>query len=117
RNHYKLGLLPVIFPGLEINGEEIYRIDRCRNVRAVLAFLLRNSGDPRQVKNRLNAIKYSSDVFDRVEYLLQLYRFDPNKVYDYLQKRDIWKQTNDLARKEEMEQDILDFARMVGMDK
>jgi poly(A) polymerase len=110
RNYAGLSMFPAVLPGLNVAGVE--RVD-CRNAKAILAWLLRDS-EPKSVKKRLNELKWPSDVFGQVEFLLQLYRFDPRKVFQYLQRRDIWKQTDDLAKKDEMEQDICDFAGMAG---
>jgi hypothetical protein len=107
-------MFPAIFPGLSVSGIE--RIGT-RNAKAVLAWLLRDSGEPKWVKKRLTVLKYPGDIFDMVAWLLELYRFDPQKLVYYLQRRDLWKQTEDLAKKHETEQDIRDFARLAGMEE
>jgi len=116
RNYRDLHLFGAVFPGMSVSGVEQVAI---RNPKAVLAWLLRGSGDPKWVKKKLTALKYPSDIFDRVEFLLQLYRFDPQRIVQYLQKRDIWKQEKDealgRAKRLVMERDILDFADLGGM--
>ena len=113
RNYSDLGVFPAVLPGLPVAGIEQVN---CRNPRAILAWLLRD-GEPKAVKKRLNELKWPSDVFGQVEYLLQLYRFDPHRVFQYLQRRDIWKQTDDVAKKAEMEEDIRAFAHLAGLDE
>jgi len=114
RNYRDLHLFGAVFPGMSVSDVEQVDI---RNPKAVLAWLLKGNDDAKRVKKKLTALKYPSDIFDRVEFLLQLHRFDPHRIVQYLQKRDIWKQTGDLAKKAEMEQDIHDFAGLAGMEE
>ncbi len=118
RNYASLGMFEAVFPRLQINNKDIDRIDS-RNPAPVLAWLLHNN-DPITVKKALNSLKYSSDVFNRVAYLLELYDFQPQKIIQYLRQRDIWKQEKDIslgqAKRNILERDIIDFARMAGIE-
>ena len=118
KNYAVLDLYPAAFPGLAVDVHDLERIDGIRNPRAVLAWLLKGTGDPRKVKNHLNRCKFSGEIFDRVEFLLHLYRFEPAQVLKYLRHRDLYKQEKDpevrLRKQKTMEQDVRDFARLAG---
>lgn len=125
------GLLSTVFPGLKVDVGDIDRIGNIKNPKAVIAWLLKSNlskskkdsddtASAKFVANKLRDLKYPSDIFDSVEFLLRLYRFDPQKVFGYLTKRDIYKQEkNDKIKKLKkftMEQDITDFAKMAGLE-
>jgi tRNA nucleotidyltransferase/poly(A) polymerase len=117
KNYQILDLLPTVFPGLKVNLD-FGKIGTIRNPKAILAWILKDN-DPKTVEASLNNLKYSSAIFSRVKYLLDLYRFNPEKVHHYLKTRDLYKQEKDqgihATLKNEVEKDILDFGHIAEM--
>lgn len=118
KNYTALGLLPVVLPGLKV-ADDFDRVGSVKNVRAVLAWLLRGN-PPQVVRSRLNALKYANDVSDAVVFLIRLYHFDVAQVAALLRQRDMYKQlAPELAGPagESMRRDIMDFARIAGRER
>lgn len=119
KNYLVLGLMPSLFPGMKIEPNDIDHIKNNRNPKAILAWLLRNNGDSKIIKNELNEMKYPSEIFDRVEFLIRLFKFEPQKVSQYLKQRDIYKQLKSpqlqQAAQNGVQQDVIDFASIAGM--
>jgi tRNA nucleotidyltransferase/poly(A) polymerase len=117
RNLDALGLMPTVFPGLRVSLHEVERVGAHRNLKAVLAWLLRDN-DPRQVRTQLNRLKYANEVSDTVSFLLRLYRFDVEEVAALLRARDLYRQLNDERQREEVRQalvqDVTDFGDIAG---
>lgn len=83
KNYQHCDLIPATFPGLNVR----FDIGQTRNLKAVLAWMLRDN-DLETVRERLNALTYSNDVTDSVVFLLKLWKFDANKISQYLRYRD-----------------------------
>ena len=119
-NYHATGLMPAVFPGMQVAAEDIQRIGHNRNIKAILAWLLRNNGDPKQVRQKLNQLKYPNDISDAVGFLIRLSRFDVSQVAAYLKHRDIYKQLDDPqlrdAAQQTVHRDVMDFARIAGME-
>jgi len=67
-NFKDLDLISVIFPGLIINYNELERLEKSRNSIAVMSYLFRNN-DPTEVRIKLNKLKYSNDLLDKVFFI------------------------------------------------
>lgn len=121
RNYEATGLFPAVFPGMVVDTEGIDRIGLVRNPKAVLAWLLRNNGDPRNIRQKLNQLTYSNDIADGVMFLVRLLAFDPSQIAGFLRQRDIHKQIKDPAARQvasdAMTHDVLDFARIAGLEQ
>lgn len=118
RNYEATGLLPAVFPALSVDIHDAERIGSVKNVKAVLAWLLKGD-EPKKVRSQLNRLKYSNDVSDAVAFLLNLYRFDIQKIPQLLKYRDLYKQLSDeqsRLAKEAMIADVMDFAKIAGME-
>lgn len=119
KNYEVTGLLPAVFPGLHVDMNEVERIGNVKNIKAVLAWLLRGS-DPKSVRIQLNRLKYSNDVADAVSFLSRLYRFNVEQVAQLLKQRDLYKQQQTPALQEVGRQtlmkDVQDFARITGKE-
>jgi len=120
RNYESLGLFPASFPTLHVDVKDFPSVKDVRNPNAVLAWILKSNGGPQKVKAALTKQKYPGTVFDAVEFLLHLYELVPDRVPGLLRKRDIYKQEADLAASEAkaraMRTDVMDFARIAGME-
>ena len=78
KNYEVTGLLPAVFPGAQGQSADVERIGNNKNIKAVLAWVLRDS-EPRTVRLQLNRCKYPNEVSDGVAFLLRLFRFDVYK--------------------------------------
>lgn len=111
------GLLSMVFPNMKIDVGDIDKIGNTKNPKAVLAWLLKSNPE---VTKKLRDLKYPSDIFDVVNFLLKLYRFDPKNISTLLNKRDIYKQEKDTElrdkKKSIMQKDIMDFAKIANME-
>jgi tRNA nucleotidyltransferase/poly(A) polymerase len=120
RNLDALDLMPTVFPGLRVNLTDVERVGEHRNLKAVLAWLLRDN-DPRPVRTQLNRLKYANEVSDTVSFLLRLYRFDVAEVAALLRTRDLYRQLDDEQQREEarqvLVQDVTDFGDIAGMQR
>ena len=132
KNWHMLNLFPTLFPGIQVNMDNIERVDN-RNLKAVMAWIFRDN-DPKMLRNRLNALNYPNDVSDGVSNLLnhiqrgeEGHDFANDNIAHLLKKRDVHKQLSDdpvidqkgqagpsLRAKagEEMHRNIRDFGRM-----
>jgi tRNA nucleotidyltransferase/poly(A) polymerase len=110
QSYEALGLMPAVLGVVA----DIEKIGRCRNLKAVLAWLLKGREG---VRKHLNKLKYPNDVSDRVEFLQKLYLFNVDKVAHLLRQRDLYKQLEGEQREQalaELVQDIRDFAEIAG---
>jgi tRNA nucleotidyltransferase/poly(A) polymerase len=118
KNYAVVGLMPAVFPNLKVNMLDIERVGKIKNIKAVLAWLLRDD-DPSAVRIHLNQLKYSNEVADTASFLLKLYRFNPTQISQLLKCRDLYKQlkTPELQSqaKTSMCQDVQDFATIAGI--
>ncbi len=123
KNWDSLNLMPTLFPGIRVNMAGVERVDN-RNLKAVMAWIFRDN-DPKDVRNKLNRLKYPNNVSDGVAYLMSLiqrgengHAFQDERVAQLLRKRDTYKQLQSDEERErvgqEMHQDIRDFGRLSG---
>jgi tRNA nucleotidyltransferase/poly(A) polymerase len=79
-----LGLLDTVFQGLRVDLSDMERLGiprstedpkkhQSKNAIVVLAWILRKSGNPKFVRDKLNQLNFPNDVSDEVEYLLRLW--------------------------------------------
>lgn len=119
KNYEATGLLPAVFPGLQVDMHDVDRIGDVRNIKAVLAWLLKQ-GDPKAVRIQLNRLKYANDISDATAFLVKLYRFDVRQVAQLLKHRDLHKQLESpelqAAGQKTLTTDVLDFARISGQE-
>lgn len=117
KNYNVVGLLPAVFPKMNVNLNQIERIGNEKNINAVLAWIFRNE-NPSSVRTQLNKIKYPNTVADSVAFLIKMYNFRPQQIPEMLKQRDLWKQIKDPILQEksrnEIMKDIQDFARISG---
>lgn len=120
KNYEAVGLLPAVFPGLQVDMHDVDRIGKVRNIKAVLAWLLK-ADDPKAVRMTLNRLKWANDVADAVSFLVKLYRFDVAQIAQLLKQRDLWKQLDGPDKQEAGRQtllaDVMDFARIAGKER
>ena len=107
-NYQAVGLIPAVFPKLQIDLEDVQQIGQIRNVKAVLAWLLKNNS-PKLAREQLNNLKWPNDVSDTVGYLIQLLKFDPNNIMNYLKYRDARPHLG-------ISQDIADLAKIANLE-
>jgi len=119
KNYEATGLLPAVFPGLRVDMHDVDRIGNVKNIKAVLAWLLKQD-DPKAVRIQLNRLKYANDVSDATAFLVRLYRFDVAQVAQLLKHRDLYKQLENpelqAAGQKVLTTDVLDFARISGKE-
>jgi len=119
KNYEATGLLPAVFPGLQVDMHDVDRIGNVKNIKAVLAWLLKQD-DPKAVRIQLNRLKYANDVSDATSFLVRLYRFDVAQVAQLLKHRDLYKQLENpelqAAGQKVLTTDVLDFARISGKE-
>jgi tRNA nucleotidyltransferase/poly(A) polymerase len=121
KSYETLNLVPAVFgiPYLQIPAAKPFwaadQIGACRNLKAVLAWLLR---DTKNIRKHLNNLKYPNDVSDRADFLAKLLRLSGDNVVGLLKKRDLYKQLEDEESRQaawiELQQDVKDFAGIVG---
>jgi len=120
KNYEATGLMPAVFPGLQVDLQDVDRIGNVKNIKAVLAWLLKKD-NPTAVRFQLNQLKYSNDVSDAVAFLLRLFRFDTAQVAQLLKQRDLYKQLNtpelQQQNRELIFKDVQDFAKISGQEK
>lgn len=119
-NYKALGLFPAVFdlyPDLapQIDPEP-EKIGQCRNVKAVLAWLFSYTANARK---RLNELKYSNDISDRVDFLLKLQSLRFEDIAGLLKRRDLYKQLKKGREEawEELQKDLRDFAKIIGHEE
>lgn len=119
KNYEVTGLLPAVFPGLQVGLHDVDRIGNVKNIKAVLAWLLKND-NPTAVRVQLNRLKYANDVSDAVAFLLKLFRFEPAQVAQLLKHRDLYKQLKSPELQQQSREvifkDVLDFAKISGQE-
>ena len=107
-NYKATGLLPTIFPNMKVDIQDLTQIGKNKNLKAVLAWILKNN-NPALVKKQLNLCKYSSEVANTVGFLIELLHFNPQNVLNYVKWRDARSHTG-------INQDIADVATISGME-
>lgn len=107
-NYHAVGLLPAVFPGLQIDLDDITNIGSNKNIKAVLAWLLKSNPSPQYVRQKLNALKYPNDISDTTGFLIQLLNFNPDSILNYLKYRDARSHLG-------IKKDIADLAQISGL--
>ncbi len=119
KNYEAVGLLPAVFPGLQVDLSDVERIGKTKNIKAVLAWLLK-ADDPKSVRFQLNRLKYANDVADAVSFLVRLHHFDVSQVAQLLKQRDLHKQLENpelqAIGQQTMVADVMDFAKIAGKE-
>ena len=118
KNYEAVGLIPAVFPSLQVDMQNVNRIGNNRNIKAILAWLLKDN-NPQTVRLQLNRAKYPNDVTDEVGFLVKLFHFDIARVANLLTHRDLYKQLDpalQVTAKATLERDILDFAKISGKE-
>ena len=114
KNYETFGLLSkVVLRGVQLDFEHLDNLKNIRDAVVVFATLLKqNPGN--FARTKLNALKYSNNIADAVEYLIDLYHFQftldtaPDNVRNTI---------NLLQNKRKATaQQIRDFAKVVGLD-
>ena len=105
-----LGLIPTIFPGLNVNTSEMDAIDSSRNSIAVTAFLLRDNNDIKAIKSKLNSLKYSNEFINALSLVLMAaYKLDKSNFIRLLRMRD---NLND-----SLKNSIIEFGKISGLER
>lgn len=119
KNYEATGLLPAVFPNIQIDMSDVDQIGNVRNIKAILAWLFKNI-DPKIARFELNKLKYSSEISDAVAFLIKINHFNVSQIAQLLKYRDLHKQLKDptlqLVAKQNMEKDIMDFAKISGKE-
>jgi poly(A) polymerase len=98
-NYEDLDLYKAVLPGLIVNTQNMQDV---KSFPASLAFLLRDNTEPKEVRQKLSALKYTNDIADKVELLLKVGNMDKYEIISLLKRKDV------LGAKD----DILDFAKI-----
>lgn len=112
-----LDLMETVFPGLSVDIQGIERLGNTKNPRVVLAWLLRGNNN---VPQALNKLKYPNETGHAVGFLLQLleeFRGNPEDVPNIshlVKSRDKFAKSKYTPA--EMQQDVAEFSRVVGVD-
>ncbi len=124
-NYLNLDLINTIFPGLQVNTNGINRLGNTKNIKVILAWILR---DNKNVADLLLRLKYPSEITNRVGFLLKLYQqlnvapeMQMNKIHPLTKERDRYIDPKfDLAKRQQMttdvQNDINEFSRIIGTD-
>jgi tRNA nucleotidyltransferase/poly(A) polymerase len=124
-NYLNLDLINTIFPGLRVNTNGINRLGNTKNIKVILAWILR---DNKNAADLLLKLKYPSEITSRVGFLLRLYQqlnvapeMQMNKIHPLTKERDRYIDPKfDFAKRQQMttdvQNDINEFSRIIGMD-
>ena len=80
-----LDLLKRVFPQLNIDAHDIGKLGNLKNVKVILAWLLRNN---QNVNISLKKLKYPNDISESVRFLINSMNFDHGKVLLTIKDRD-----------------------------
>lgn len=80
KTYEKLGLLPAVFPNLNIDTSIIDKLN-IKNPIVTLTALLRNNGKPEQIRNKLNKLKWNNEIVDEITFLLNVWQSQPEQLY------------------------------------
>ena len=110
RNYAQLGLLPAVFPGLNVDLDVLDRLQGpvSKNPKAVLALLLRKNGTPQQVRAKLNQLNYSNEITDEVAFLLRSWQATQNPTPEAMSAL-----AQDMAKKPDRRGDFQQFGSLV----
>jgi tRNA nucleotidyltransferase/poly(A) polymerase len=84
-NLVELGLMEQVFPGLQVDTSAIGRLSGTKNLKVVIALLLRNNPN---LALALNQLKYPSDIAEGVEFLVKALQFGPEQAMEIVRHRD-----------------------------
>lgn len=125
QNLVSLDLMQTVFPGINVDIPGIKRLGNSKNIRVILAWLLRNNTN---VPATLIRLKYPSDITNRVGFLLRLYNemniasHNPvQNVHALTKERDRYidpKYTPELKQQmsADIQRDIQEFSMVAGVD-
>lgn len=85
RNYVDLDLMPAVFPSIDLDLSLLSRLNNTKNHKVILALLLAKESNVGQI---LNTLKYSSSMFDAVEFLVEALRFSTEDAVRVLKLRD-----------------------------
>lgn len=124
-----LGLMERVFPNMNVDVHGIDRIGNLKNVKVILAWLLRNN---QNLDKSLNALKYPSDISEPVQFLVNAMNLSHENALSTVKNRDkrLLKgnvagptgammapheiDAHNLAATQATQQDLNDLARVVG---
>lgn len=106
KNYVRLGLMDAVFPGLNVDVQNIDRLGNTKNPKVVLAWLLRQNGN---ISSALNKLKYPNDISDPVQFLIESLKFGADNVFAMIKKRDRNAEMSSTLRN-----DLQEFAAVVG---
>lgn len=124
KNIASLNLMQTVFPALNVDIQGIDRLGNSKNIKVILAWLLR---DNQNVAGRLTKLKYPNEITNRVAFLLKLYeRFQTSssgmsKIHSLTKERDRYIDPNYSPEQQQqmsmdVQQDIQEFSRVLGAD-
>lgn len=106
QNYVDLGLMPTVFPGMNVDTNDIGRLGVTKNPKVILAWLLRHNSN---VDKTLNALKYPKEISEPVEFLIDSLKFGPDNAFSMIKRRD---KNADISAY--LKQDLAEFAKVVG---
>ena len=80
-----LDLMQRVFPNLQVDVQGIGRLGNLKNVKVVLAWLLRNN---QNIDKSLNALKYPSDISEAVQFLINAMSLSHENAFTTVRNRD-----------------------------
>jgi tRNA nucleotidyltransferase/poly(A) polymerase len=121
----ELDLYQAVFPGLKVDLYNVEKLRETKNLRVILAWLLK---DNPYVGDALNRLKYSNDTSEPVDFLARTMRFAPEDAVHMIKQRDnrlirTGKKKLELTAKEaarnkqitqEGREDLLELAQVMG---
>jgi tRNA nucleotidyltransferase/poly(A) polymerase len=109
KTYEQLGLFPAVFPGLKLDMDAVDRLHSVKDPILLLAVLLRQNSDARQIKSKLTALKYPNEITDEVSFLIHSWQTakkgDPNEMI---------LRSGDMIKKPERRQLVGDFGKLVN---
>ena len=123
-NYVALDLMKTVFPAMVVDYNIISRLGATKNIRVILAALLRNN---KNVGNALIKLKYPSDIANRVAFLLNLYekmktdQQSISRIHSLTKERDKYIDPNyspeqQAQMSQDVQNDIYEFSRVLGVD-
>jgi len=86
RSYADLGLFERVFDGMTVDVQNIERLGNSKNPKVVLAWLLRENAE--NTAQQLNGLKYSNEVTQPVQFLINTMTFGPESAFSTLRQRD-----------------------------
>lgn len=102
RTYINLGLLDSVFPGLNVDTENVNKLGNSKNIRVILAYLLRHNNADR-VRNALNKLIWPNEITDGVAFLLKVLQKPNDMVKHSLE-----------IQKRGMTGDVAEFGKILG---